>query len=211
MDRDKKKTKPHVTKEVHQCEATSKQTGERCKQFVKTPCKNGRYLCRFHGGASRGGGIPKEKAKGNKNAVVTGEFESIYKDDFSEKENEFYTEVLLKRYNDEMFRLEEDLRLTVIREKRMLQKLKNLHEDYDALRMKIILSEEKFEAGELKLDTINRIEDSLTRVQAQKSKIEDQILKLKQWEEDRKNGFYNSQVEFRVTRNPVKPILDDEE
>ena len=110
-----------------------------------------------------------------------------------------------------MFRLEEDLRLTVIREKRMLQKLKNLHEDYDALRMKIILSEEKFEAGELKLDTINRIEDGLTRVQSQKSKIEDQILRLKQWEEDKKNGFYNSQVELRVTRNPVKPIIDDEE
>lgn len=96
-------------------------SGTPCK---KTPLKNGK--CRLHGGKSTG---PKDKEKhreslkGNKNALKTGEYETISFDTLSEEEKELYERVstdpatqvngrykileirtfrLMKRYADEL-------------------------------------------------------------------------------------------------------------
>lgn len=69
------------------CGAKTRQ-GTPCK---KTPLKNGR--CRLHGGKSTG---PKNKEKhreslkGNKNAIVTGEYETISFDTLLDDEKELY-------------------------------------------------------------------------------------------------------------------------
>ncbi|MCM3034091.1 HGGxSTG domain-containing protein [Niallia sp. MER 6] len=72
------------------CGATTR-SGTSCK---KTPLKNGK--CRLHGGKSTG---PKDKEKhreslkGNKNALKTGEYETISFDTLSEEEKELYERV----------------------------------------------------------------------------------------------------------------------
>lgn len=102
------------------CGATTR-NGTRCK---KTPLKNGK--CRFHGGKSTGPkdkGKHRESLKGNKNALKTGEYETISFETLSKEEKELYERVstdpvtqvngrykileirtfrLMKRYADEL-------------------------------------------------------------------------------------------------------------
>lgn len=101
----------------------------------KNPLKNGR--CKLHGGKSTG---PKDKQKqsermkGNKNALKTGEYETISYDTLLEDEKElfnlvpedpltqvkgrfklleFRTRRLMKRYNDEMEKEKPDYRFII--------------------------------------------------------------------------------------------------
>ncbi|UGB30959.1 MULTISPECIES: HGGxSTG domain-containing protein [Bacillales] len=111
------------------CGAKTRQ-GTPCK---KTPLKNGR--CRLHGGKSTG---PKNKEKhreslkGNKNAIVTGEYENISFDTLLDDEKVLYemipedidkqvkgryklleirTRRLMKRYAEELKKNKPDIRL----------------------------------------------------------------------------------------------------
>ncbi|GGB46297.1 hypothetical protein GCM10011409_24830 [Lentibacillus populi] len=103
------------------CGAKKKKNGEPCQNKA---LKNGR--CRFHGGLSRGP-IDKKKhsnsLKGNKNAVKTGEYETIAYDTLTDEEKELFGSVpeevekqvkgryklleirtrrLMQRYNEEL-------------------------------------------------------------------------------------------------------------
>lgn len=111
------------------CGAKTRQ-GTPCQ---KTPLKNGR--CRLHGGKSTG---PKDKEKksqqmkGNKNAVITGEYETISFDTLLEDEKELYSMIpedidkqvkgryklleirtlrLMKRYSEELLKKKPDFGL----------------------------------------------------------------------------------------------------
>lgn len=110
------------------CGAKTKRTGAPCQ---KSPLKNGR--CRLHGGKSTG---PKDKEKksdqmkGNKNAVKTGEYETISYGTLTEEEKELYEQIntdpakqvngrlkiidirsyrLMKRYADELIKEKPDV------------------------------------------------------------------------------------------------------
>lgn len=182
-----------------QCTAKSKSTGERCKN----PAVGGYNVCRLHGAR---GGAPKN----NKNAVITGEFESIFHETFKPGEEEFY-EVLLARYNDKKFQLEEDLRMITVRERRMLLRLKELKPEDDYTSVTINNMKSQYTAdGEVTVkqesnqDLINRIEDALTRVNAQKLKVREQLIRLEQLEKE--GNLTEESIEVIITRNPVKTI-----
>src|SRR5690606_24636193 len=78
------------------------------------PMANGR--CRMHGGKSTG------PPKGNKNALKTGEYETIWLDTLDTEERELYNLI----NTDVLKQIEEELRLITIRERRMLQRREKL-------------------------------------------------------------------------------------
>ena len=148
-----------------------------------TPCKLragqgtdhfGTGRCKFHGGASKGA------KKGNKNAVKTGEYETIWLDQLTDEERELYN-----RLDTEVaVRIETSIRLVEIRERRMLERIASL-KNQDMTVVEEITEEpgEEITGGEGKGDTTKRtkkagtlgqiqaIEEALTRVAAQKAKL----------------------------------------
>ncbi|MDR2893000.1 MAG: hypothetical protein LBV80_07950 [Deltaproteobacteria bacterium] len=96
------------------CKATSKRTGKQCGQFVVGE----KTVCRWHGGASKGA------PKGSKNALKTGEYETIFPESLSVEEQE-----RMKNMNtDALVMLEDEIRLTRIRETRVLQRIAKARE-----------------------------------------------------------------------------------
>ena len=92
-----------------QCTATSKRTGNRCRRF----CEPGKTVCKWHGGKSTG------PPKGSKNALTTGAYEKIFPGCMSEDEL-----LRMETMNTEPLAvIEEEIRLTRIREQRILQRI----------------------------------------------------------------------------------------
>lgn len=130
--------------------------------------------CKLHGGSTPGA------PPGNKNAVTTGERESILIGVLEADEQDLF------RAQDTSVRalLEEEIRLITIRERRMLQRIADLKQDYDADKLVLIEKSEEESAlfGDSKrsksqnaLERIRLIEDALTRVQGRKA----QLIRLK--------------------------------
>ncbi|WDL98138.1 HGGxSTG domain-containing protein [Alicyclobacillus sp. ALC3] len=142
------------------------------------PCKNHSMKnnrCRMHGGKSTG--APPEKMKGNKNAVTTGEHESIWMDAFDDTERQLYGQVDV----DAMQQIENEIRLLDIRERRMLLRIKKLA-DGPAMTIATVDRSElsNRQVGQSKgtntrlesvMEQIQRIEEALTRVQERKAKF----------------------------------------
>ncbi|KNF09313.1 hypothetical protein CLPU_3c00910 [Gottschalkia purinilytica] len=140
-------------------------TGQPCKNRAMA---NGR--CRMHGGKSTGA-KDKEKLKKNKNAVKTGEHETIWLDTLDSEEIE-----LIDRINlDKIKQIDEELRLFTIRERRMLKRIQELKNKdcIVASRQAGIINNKETNLVEMTtaLDKIHDIEEALTRVQAQKTKL----------------------------------------
>lgn len=173
--RRKKKKKPEKKKPTGKgmnghkvlCGA-KKRDGTACRNI---PMENGR--CRIHGGKSPG---PPVK---NKNAVKTGEYESIWYDTLTEDEKSAYhimdTDILRQ--------IDEEIRLTGIRELRMMERIAMLRSK------KFITTEiEDIEGGmedgkrtRRKRNTmlqVQEIEEALTRVQNHKAKLVELKYKL---------------------------------
>lgn len=117
------------------------------KTRAGTPCKNkampnGR--CRMHGGKSPG-------VKGNKNAVTTGERESIIFDFLDEEEKDLLNQIDLDKINQ----INNDIKLIDIRLRRMMKRIQLLQINGD----------------ESNLFQIQNIEDAITRVQSQKLRL----------------------------------------
>ena len=164
---------------------------ERCGAVCRdgTPCQSwpvrGADRCRMHGGKSPGGqGGPD----GNRKAVVTGEHESIFYDALDDDEAVLFDQV----DPDKRAQLEEQLRLTVIRERRMLLRIQCLRsqDEHPAARFHTHGQGQKGpmdyeeETHESTLDTIQRIEESLTRVQGRHVQLVKELRKLDGGEED---------------------------
>jgi uncharacterized protein YjcR len=144
------------------CTARSKRRpGEPCGAWAV----KGKDVCYHHGGASTG--APDR----NKNAVTTGERETIWTDVLDETEQS-----ILERNLDKLKLLEEEIGLLTIRERRMLARIKSLADDPDG--MTLVEQTEEFSEDSHKskakrigtLGQIQRIEEALTRVQAQKNR-----------------------------------------
>ncbi|MCI8641018.1 MAG: hypothetical protein HFJ59_04005 [Clostridia bacterium] len=133
---------------------------------------------------NKGGHAPE----GNKNSVVTGEYENIYKDVLDEDELELYNNI--KTDNREQLLIEE-YKILTIREKRMLKRISELKQrgkdmTINFIRNKKSKSEtETVTDAEPTLNMIQRIEDGLTRVQEAKRKVLESLSKLNNSEDDR--------------------------
>lgn len=167
--------------------------GKPCKKIAGWGTDHvGAGACKLHGGKSTG---PKDKVKagasqqGNKNALKTGEYETIWHDTLTDDEKQSYTDVR----TDVLGQLDEEIRLITIRERRMLQRIANLGQ----VDMTVVEESEVWEAKaavEMNPDTeelesvdvikttkkaqgtlgqIQHIEEALTRVQAQKARLLD--------------------------------------
>ena len=119
------------------CGAKAKSTGEPCKLAAGYGTDHlGEGRCKYHGGASSG--APKK----NKNAVSTGEHETIWLDTLNDKERE-----LLPKIRTEVIDLiDDDIKLMEIRIRRMMQRINNS-------------------------DEVDNIEEALTRVQGKKIRL----------------------------------------
>ena len=126
---------------------------------------------------NRGGtGAPEE----NKNAVVTGEYENIYKDVLEEDELALYENYEI---NDAEQLLIEEYKILTIREKRMLQRIKDIKSRGKDMTINYIRNEKgkstkTITDAEPTINLIQRIEDGLTRVQEAKRRCIDSLLRL---------------------------------
>ena len=154
---------PHVQKNI--CGAKTRKG---------TPCKNqagfrtnhlGEGRCYLHGGLSTG---PPKK---NKNAVKTGEHEAIWLDTLEEEEKKLINKITL----DKIQQIDNEIKLTEIRERRMLQRIQKLkEEEMIAIRTKTGIDRGKKTSlieEEEPLSKIQAIEEALTRVQNNKIKL----------------------------------------
>jgi uncharacterized protein YjcR len=122
----------------------------------------------MHGGKSTG------PPKGNKNAVRTGEYETIWMDALDQEERVLFHAVdtnVLKQ-------IDEELRLITIRERRMLQRIERLRAagDFTVVRQTVGTEKGKrtnLQEAEGTMGQIQAIEEALTRVQEKKAKLLD--------------------------------------
>ena len=165
--------------------------------------------CKLHGGKSTG---PKDKSKleKNKNAVTTGEHETIWLDCLTEEERKKYQSI----NTDLTTQLDEEIKLITFREFRMMQRIAKLAEVEFTVVEKAIKSKatednksdiavsEQEEKVLGTLGQIQGIEEALTRVQGKKSRL----LKLKhQMEDENKDGQEDKVADFfRKLRKSVK-------
>ena len=115
------------------CKAKSKQTGERCKQKAV----DGKRVCRFHGGLSKG------PPKGSKNALKTGVREHISLETLTAEERDFYDNYKLEPLSE----CEHNIKIYTIRESRILKRIASYNErkaeDYDNARIEYAKEVEK--------------------------------------------------------------------
>ena len=160
----------HRDSQKNTCGATAKSTGEPCKLpagFGTDHVGVGR--CKYHGGLSTG--APKR----NKNAVKTHEHETIWLDTLDEEEKEKYENIK----TDVLDQLDNEIRLTDIRIRRMMMRIRDIKEE------EMITIEQTFKRGnsakgpiditesknQAVIEQINNIEEALTRVQHRKEKL----------------------------------------
>ncbi|RDY22596.1 terminase [Romboutsia maritimum] len=128
----------------------------------------------------KGGHVGNKNATGppgNKHAVTTGEFESIFFDTLEEDELKLAKSITFEK----MKLLEQEIQLLTVRERRMLKRI----EDSKEKEMTLVSSKSGIEKGmdtdisefEGTLGQIQNIEDALTRVQDKKQKAIDSLHK----------------------------------
>lgn len=123
----------------------------------------------------------------NKNAVVTGEYEQIYKDVLTEAETKFYNNYTISDNDIDNLLLDEytrEYKILTIREMRMLKRIQVLEQKNNDMMIGSIRKKnsdgetETITEAEPVSKTIARIEDGLTRVQESKRKSRENMLKL---------------------------------
>lgn len=160
----------------------------KCGRNARTtglPCKNGAGYktnhpgtgaCHLHGGSSSGA------PKGNKNALVTGEYETIYLSALSDEERQLYLGMPIIPKEQ----AENNLRLICIRIHRILLRINRAQEasedgleiskaiTHDGWNVKGKVDFTVFERTST-LETVMRLEEALTRLQAIKIRAIDQL------------------------------------
>lgn len=165
------------------------------------PCKNKAVMangrCRMHGGKSTG--APPEKMKKNKNAVKTGEYETIWLDTLSEDERSLVANIEV----DILKMIDESISLLYVRERRMMQRINMLRQkEFNVIQheqskttTKDGDSESNTVRRELNIETIQRIEEGLTRLQDKKAKFLELRYKVESNNATLKNRLTESQIE----------------
>ena len=112
---------------------------------------------------------------GNKNAVTTGEFETLLFDCLDSEEKQLAAAVP----NDKEQLLFQEIQLLTVRERRMLKRIENLRRaDFTTVKKKTGTEKDKWTDLDEKhatLGQIQNIEDALTRVQARKQAAIDSL------------------------------------
>ena len=134
---------------------------------------------------NKGGHAPKF----NKNAVSTGEYESIFSNFYTEEEKNIAKKL---REQDEVKKLEHDIEVYTIREARMLQRIAKLNDSGKDMTIQSMnrhkscsseiggyTNESTSTYAEPTVDKIQKIEEALTRVQQSRVKATDAIQKIK--------------------------------
>lgn len=151
---------------------------------------------------NKGGAAPKE----NKNAVKTGEFETLFFDALAEDEKKLISMVQL---NKEQLLLQE-IQLLTVRERRMLKRIEDIKQaaadqaernaqGMTAVKFKSSTEEDSTEYTGA-LGQIQAVEDALTRVQARKQKAIDSLHRY---------GFDDSRLELEVMRLELEVMKQD--
>lgn len=133
---------------------------------------------------------------GNKNAVTTGEYESIFQDVLTDEEKDIFKKIKVEN-TDSLLLNEyiEEYKLLTIREFRMMRRIMTLEKSKTDMTIGSIKkknnSQENIETtteAEATLDKIQRIEDGLTRVTEAKRKSRENMIKL---------GFSKRELELK--------------
>ena len=123
---------------------------------------------------------------GNKNAVTTGEYESIFQDVLTDEEKDIFKKIKVEN-TDSLLLNEyiEEYKLLTIREFRMMRRIMTLEKSKTDMTIGSIKKKNNSQGNiettteaEATLDKIQRIEDGLTRVQESKRKSRENMLKL---------------------------------
>lgn len=151
---------------------------------------------------NKGGHAPLK----NKNAVTTGEYESIYKDVLDDEEIELFNGYSVKNKVKE---LENELKLLIIRERRMLKRIADLNSTGKDLTINSItrnksstteyggnISESSSTYAESTIEKVQRIEEALTRIQEAKRRCIDSLYKI-----EIENKKYNLQEKVFNSKN----------
>lgn len=141
---------------------------------------------------NKGGQAPS----GNKNAVITGEYESIFQDVLTEQEKQLFRK--MKVENTDSLLLDEyiaEYKLLTIRELRMMRRIMKLEKSERDMTIGSIKKKNNSQGNiettteaEATLDKIQRIEDGLTRVTEAKRKSRENMIKL---------GFSKRELELK--------------
>ncbi|MFJ7738888.1 HGGxSTG domain-containing protein [Lysinibacillus sp. NPDC097287] len=145
------------------CGAIKKRTGEQCKN---KPMENGK--CRFHGGLSTGPKDREKKSKqmkGNKNAVKTHQYETLWADQFTGKHKDLFQ----LAPTDALEIVDMDIRKNEVRQMMILDDIAEL----------------KLSGDKRKVDSVTKKEEALTSVQNQKIRLLETKLKLIAMNEER--------------------------
>ena len=187
---------------------------------LKSNVTNGKSNVTFQGGAPFGnqnakgnkGNSRASSPVGNKNALKTGEYETIFYETLSDEEKDIYSNL----NNDPSYVLSEEIRLLKIRQLRMMKRIKEAEsglndEEVDRLQQlrkikmpiekngkKLEIKREVMQDVQVsrktyrKIDDILSIEDALTRISNQLTKAIKKINALAT--EDSRNKVYNNQA-----------------
>ncbi len=209
---------------------------------LKSNVTNGKSNVTNQGGAPFGnqnavgnkGNSRASPPKRNKNALKTGEYETIFFDTLSDDEKDIYSSL----NDDPSFALSEEIRLLKIRQLRMmkriqqaeaglndeeverLQQLRNIKTPLDVGGKKLEIKREVMQDVQVsrktyrKIDDILSIEDALTRISNQLTKAIKQLNTLTT--EESRNKVYNSQankleVEIDMLKLKVDLLRSDSE
>lgn len=155
---------------------------------------------------------------GNKRAVTTGEYETILADILSEEEKNIYDNL---KINNKKQCIEEEYKILTIREYRILKRIKNIQDKQKDMNIERIVkrqynsdtsneTETVTEATNI-VNPLQKLEDSLTRVQEAKRKCLDSLHKMET--DDRKLELDLIRLEIEATRednsNNAEDMKDD--
>lgn len=133
---------------------------------------------------------------GNKNAVTTGEYESIFQNVLTDEEKSIFKKIKVEN-TDSLLLNEyiEEYKLLTIRELRMMQRIMTLEQSERDMTIGSIKKKNNSQGNiettteaEATLDKIQRIEDGLTRVTEAKRKSRENMIKL---------GFSKRELELK--------------
>ena len=151
-------------------------------QYKLTRNKSELYKGNQNAKNNKGG---KGATSNNNNAVVTGEYEQIYQHMLTEDEWALYKNYKIND-NDELQMQEyiHEYKILTIRENRMMERIRKLERTEKDMtighkkKKNSVGDTETITEAEPTIDTIQRIEDGLTRVQEAKRKSRENMIKL---------------------------------
>jgi uncharacterized protein YjcR len=204
MDKNKGHPKKPKTMKGQKCGA-KKQNGELCQSM--NIYASGR--CKWHGGLSTGA------PKGNKNATTHGRFEQIMFSSFTDEENEMIEHTSL----DPMKQIDDELKIIIVREKRMLDRYKKAQQDdYTITQIEEI---ERQSGNRLSTETktikenndifLHKMETELNKLQNMKLKLLAQKAQLEAQRNTNDNVDIDKVIDAITTTNAWTDDTDEEE